>query len=297
MRLVMLFELVVRLLAWMKPPGPSLMVAPGPLAVILAAEEIQGPERVTAPALLSIPLPAALRPVTSSAPLLFKVTSPAALIALNTDTWFGPVRLVLPPEVVVSVFAMTKPAPAMVPSVFNRTSGAMIPVLSVMPGPLAVMLLVPPEFHGPISVSGPLLLNVALPPAIRPVTVSAPLLFNVTSPVALMALSDATWLGPVSIVLPLEVVVSMFATMEPPRPSVIAPPLAFSTTSAEVTGASNVMSDAAVMVVTPDAAQGPLSVTFPTLLNVALPPALRLVTVSAPVLVRLKSPPLKPLKL
>src|SRR5690348_5793765 len=78
-------------------PGPVVVTdsAPGRIDVAL---------HVSAPAFVTVAL-LPLRPLTCNAPALLSNTSPP-LVALNTETWFGPPRSVAPPELVVSVFAV-----------------------------------------------------------------------------------------------------------------------------------------------------------------------------------------------
>src|SRR5258708_11364865 len=92
---------------------------------------------------------------TARATILLNVTLPEVLVSVKLATWFGPVRLVSPPDVVVSALARMKPfAPSLIvlPAVSVTSPSVRIdvffgPPFSWMLLP-AVSLMVPPARGG-----------------------------------------------------------------------------------------------------------------------------------------------------
>ena len=153
----------------------------------------------------------------SSALVLTNVMSPSALTASSRETRFAPPSVVLPTDVVVRAWVtMPPPAPSLmaplpavsctVPEVSNASSWM---------SEATVMVLVPPAVHGPLTVTLPMFVSVALPAAFRPVTSSTRVLLSVTLPAELSALNFETAFGPLSVVSPADTVVSDVALITP----------------------------------------------------------------------------------
>jgi len=142
----------------------------------------------TEPALVSATL-AALIACTTSGPALFSVRLPPAVVVPRKEaTWLGPIRLVSPPDVVVSAFARTRPfafsviaLPALrLTSPVVRIAAGAAPPLSWMPLP-AVMLMLPPPggTRPPLPMRAPPLLPFRIT---LPVALTVMLLSNEVSP-------------------------------------------------------------------------------------------------------------------
>ena len=194
--------------AVMTPPVPSL-IAPAEVSVVVVPFTDPLIARLPAVVFSDVLAPPSTAPLTASACALVSA-KPAAVKLPSVSIWLAPLSVVLPVEWPVSVAAwitpevwlMLRPAPRVTVwpvTLLARTRSELAPVVVRLRSPA------PPLADGAL------------------VTVRLCALLKAKSPPVVNVPSAPTRLAPFSVVLPVELPVSVPAVMAPPVPSLIAP--------------------------------------------------------------------------